>query len=115
MSPTRTRAQKKPGKGRHSEAAEKPAPRPFVAHHLVPPHELLSESESQMMMQTLGTSFERLPKILLSDPGLQTDPKFLSAKEAHEVLAGRLVRIRRPSQTAGEAVAYRVVVPSIGE
>jgi DNA-directed RNA polymerase subunit H len=115
MSPTRNRPKKRTGKGASPPDSNAPAPRPFVAHHLVPPHELLSESESAEMVQTLGTSIERLPKILLSDPGLKTDPKFLAAKEAHELLVGRLVRIRRPSQTAGEAIAYRVVVPSVGE
>ncbi|MFZ0891799.1 MAG: DNA-directed RNA polymerase subunit RpoH/Rpb5 C-terminal domain-containing protein [Thermoplasmata archaeon] len=113
MSPTRAKPKKRTGKG--AAAANAAPPRPFVAHHLVPPHELLSESETAEMVQTLGTSLERLPKILLSDPGLKTDPKFVAAKEAHELLVGRLVRIRRPSQTAGEAIAYRVVIPSVGE
>jgi DNA-directed RNA polymerase subunit H len=113
MTPTRARPKKRTAKG--AAAASAAPPRPFVAHHLVPPHELLSESETAEMVQTLGTSLERLPKILLSDPGLKTDPKFVAAKEAHELLVGRLVRIRRPSQTAGEAIAYRVVIPSVGE
>ncbi len=86
--------------------------RPFVAHHLAPPHEILSEEESRRVLETLGTPTERLPKILASDPGLMTDPKFTALKDAHENLAGRLVRIRRPSATAGEAVAYRVVIAS---
>jgi DNA-directed RNA polymerase subunit H (RpoH/RPB5) len=91
------------------------APRPFVAHHLVPPHELLSSEESQRVLQELGVGTERLPRILVSDPGLKTDPKFVAAREAREPLNGRLVRVRRPSQTAGQAVAYRVLVASTGE
>ncbi|HEV2429774.1 MAG TPA: DNA-directed RNA polymerase subunit RpoH/Rpb5 C-terminal domain-containing protein [Thermoplasmata archaeon] len=111
MSPTR-RVSKKAAKA--AAAAAKPA-RPFTAHLLVPPHELLSESESLETLQRLGTSIERLPKVLMTDPGLKTDPKFVSAREAHEPLQGRLIRIRRPSATAGEAIAYRVLVQSVGE
>ncbi len=94
----------------------KPAapPRPFVAHHLAPPHEVLSESESKKVLEELATSSERLPRILASDPGLRTDPKFAAMKESGENLAGRLVRIRRPSATAGEAIAYRLIVQSVG-
>jgi DNA-directed RNA polymerase subunit H (RpoH/RPB5) len=98
---------------RRASSAKPTAPtRPFVAHHLAPPHEVLSADESRKILETLGTPAERLPKILASDPGLMTDPKFAALKEAHEDLAGRLVRIRRPSATAGEAVAYRVVIAS---
>ncbi len=95
-------------------AAAKPAPpkRPFIAHHLAPPHEILSEEESRTVLETLGTPTERLPKILANDPGLMTDPRFPALRDAHENLVGRLVRIRRPSATAGEAIAYRVVIAS---
>jgi DNA-directed RNA polymerase subunit H len=109
MSPTRSRARKKASTTPPAEA------RPFVAHHLVPPHELLSETESASVLAQLETSLERLPKILSTDPGLKTDPKYVEAKAAGELLNGRLVRIRRPSQTAGEAIAYRVVVASAGD
>jgi DNA-directed RNA polymerase subunit H (RpoH/RPB5) len=101
---------------RTKKAAAKPAapPRPFVAHHLAPPHEVLGEAESKAVLVQLGTPPERLPKILAADPGLFTDPKFVGLKDAKENLQGRLVRIRRPSATAGEAVAYRVIVASVG-
>jgi len=89
-------------------------PRPFVAHHLAPPHEILSEEETRKVLEQLGASPERLPKILVSDPGLKTDPKFESLRERGEVLVGRLVRVRRPSATAGQAIAYRLIVPSVG-
>jgi DNA-directed RNA polymerase subunit H (RpoH/RPB5) len=94
-----------------SRAAAPPAPpRAFVAHHLAPPHEILSEAETAAVVKEIATPVERLPRILVSDPGLQTDPKYAALKEAGERLAGRLVRIRRPSATAGEAVAYRVII-----
>ena len=113
MSPTRARRSAAKAKAAPTEAA--PAPRPFIAHHLVPPHELLSETETAETLKQLGASVERLPKILVTDPGLKTDPKYLAAREAHEPLGGRLVRVRRPSSTAGTAVAYRLLVEHSGE
>ena len=108
MSPSPARRSKK------RAVAKPPSTRPFVAHHLAPPHEVLSEDDSRKVLQELNTPVERLPKILSTDPGLQTDPKFPAMRDAHEPLAGRIVRIRRPSLTAGEATAYRVIVDSIG-
>lgn len=89
-------------------------PRPFVAHHLAPPHEILGEEETKKVLEQLGALPERLPKILLGDAGLRTDPKYEGLKEKGETLVGRLVRVRRPSATAGEAIAYRLIVPSVG-
>ncbi|SRR5579871_413286 len=111
--PSRPRARRPSSKAK-AEAPAEPA-RPFVAHHLVPPHELLTEAEGAAALKELGTLAERLPKILVTDPGLKTDAKYVAAREAHEPLAGRLVRIRRPSATAGEAVAYRVIIDHLGE
>ena len=90
-------------------------PRPFVAHLLVPPHELLTEAEGQATLAALKVSAERLPRILVTDPGLKTDPKYVASREAREPLNGRLVRIRRPSSTAGEAIVYRVITSDLGE
>jgi DNA-directed RNA polymerase subunit H len=89
--------------------------RAFTAHHLVPPHELLSESETQATLAMLKVAPERLPKILVTDPGLQTDPKYVAAREVREPLNGRIVRIRRPSATAGEAIAYRIITSELGD
>ncbi len=109
MSPrTSSRSRKKA-----REAAAVPK-RPFVAHHLAPLHEILSEAESKKVLEALATPAERVPKILLGDPGLKTDPRYEAMRESGEVLVGRLVRVRRPSATAGEAVAYRLIVPSVG-
>ena len=107
MSPSTARRAKK-------KAAPAAPTRPFVAHHLAPPHEVLSEEETRHVLDELETGPERLPKILVSDPGLQTDPKYAAARDAGENLVGRLVRIHRPSATAGEAIAYRLIVPSLG-
>ena len=108
MSPTASRRAKKA-----ATPAKPAAPaRPFVAHHLAPPHEILSEEESRKVLEQLKTTVERLPKIFVADPGLKTDPKYIALKESGERLLGRLVRIRRPSATAGEAIAYRVIIAS---
>ena len=109
MTPTRSRAPSKPSPAAAARRAE------FPTHHLIPPHELLSEDESRRVLEDLSTPVERLPKVLIGDPGLKTDPKFRAAREAGEPLNGRLVRIRRPSPTAGEAIAYRVLVTSVGD
>jgi DNA-directed RNA polymerase subunit H (RpoH/RPB5) len=110
MTPT---ASRRTSKRAAAKAPAKPV-RPFVAHRLAPPHEILSEEETRRVLEELDTVPERLPKILSSDPGLQTDPKFAAARDAGESFTGRLVRIRRPSATAGEAIAYRLVVASTG-
>ncbi|MCI4365474.1 MAG: hypothetical protein L3K10_05370 [Thermoplasmata archaeon] len=107
MTPSTARRSKK-------KDAKPVSTRPFIAHHLAPPHEILGDDETQKVLVSLSTTSERLPKIFLSDPGLQTDPKFVPMRDAGEILVGRLVRIRRPSQTAGQAIAYRVIVPSLG-
>ena len=113
MSPSRT-PRKRPSRKKADEKAAAPA-KTWTTHHLVPPHEILSEEEGQRTLHALGTSAERLPKILVNDPGLRTDPKYQAYRDAHEPLGGRLVRIRRPSSTAGEAVAYRVLIQNLGE
>lgn len=112
MTPATTRTRAKKGS---KKAPTAPAEaRPFVAHHMVPRHEVLSESESLKVLADLGTPVERLPKIMANDPGLKTDTAYVAARDARENLNGRLVRIRRPSETAGEAIAYRLIVPSSG-
>jgi len=110
MTPTAARR----ARARPASAPAPPSPRPFVAHHLAPPHEILSEEETRKVLEELGASPERLPKILVSDPGLRTDPKYDGLRERGEPLVGRLVRVHRPSATAGEAIAYRLIVPSVG-
>lgn len=110
MSPSPRASARKKAKA----APAKPSP-PFVAHQLVPPHEVLGEEESRRVLESLGVPPERLPKILSSDPGLKTDAKYQAARDAGERLGGRLVRIRRPSPTAGEAIAYRLLVAGLGE
>jgi DNA-directed RNA polymerase subunit H len=109
MSPTRARPRKS------AKSVKAPSRREFQTHHLIPPHELLSEDEARKVLEELSTPVERLPKILATDPGLLTNSEVRAAKEAAEPLAGRMVRIRRPSVTAGEAITYRVVIANLGD
>jgi DNA-directed RNA polymerase subunit H (RpoH/RPB5) len=110
MSPTpRVRPRKS------AKSLKAPSRREFQTHHLIPPHELLSEDAARRVIDDLATPVERLPKILASDPGLLTNSEVRAAKEASEPLAGRMVRIRRPSPTAGEAVTYRVIIANLGD
>jgi len=110
MTPSPARRSKK-----KAAAGAPPKPvRPFVAHHLLPRHEILTEEETRQVLERLETVAERLPKILVGDAGLQTDPKFVTGRDAGENFTGRLVRIHRPSATAGEAIAYRLIVASLG-
>lgn len=107
-----------PGKApkRSKEAKEKPKPFvPTARHQFVPPHELLSKEDGLAILERFSTPIERLPRILKSDPGLQTDPAFRAAVDAGEDLVARIVRIRRISQTAGEAEVYRVITAGSGE
>lgn len=69
-------------------------------HELVPIHELLTDEEVRTLYQFYNIMPEQLPKILASDPAAQS----INAK------AGNVVRIRRKSRTAGEAIAFRYVI-----
>jgi DNA-directed RNA polymerase subunit H len=109
MSPTRARPRKT------AKSLKAPSRREFQTHHLIPPHELLTEDEARQVLDELSTPVERLPKILATDPGLLTNQEVRAAKEAAEPLAGRMVRIRRPSSTAGEAITYRVIIANLGD
>jgi DNA-directed RNA polymerase subunit H (RpoH/RPB5) len=115
MTPPTGRPRTRKRAGEPKAGAPPALEKPFIAHLLVPPHELLSAEESQRVIKTLGAAAERLPKILVTDPGLKTDPKYRAAREVKEPLGGRLVRVRRPSPTAGEAIAFRVIISALGE
>ncbi|MDE1837909.1 MAG: DNA-directed RNA polymerase subunit H [Euryarchaeota archaeon] len=115
MTPSKSAARPKRSKsGTKGAAAAEEAPKlPAVQHALVPTHEVLSAEESQKVLSALETAPERLPKILYDDPGLWTDPSYRAISDSADgarSLVGRLVRVRRPSPTAGEAAVYRVVV-----
>ncbi len=79
-------------------------PKPFrfdvLKHEYVPRHEILTEEEVEEMLEMYDISREQLPRILNTDPGA------LSVRAR----PGDVVKITRKSDTAGEAVAYRLCV-----
>ncbi|WEU40661.1 MAG: DNA-directed RNA polymerase subunit H [Candidatus Odinarchaeum yellowstonii] len=69
---------------------------------LVPKHIILSEAEAKEVLEKLRVKPYQLPKIFISDPAI----KALNQK----VKPGDIVKIIRSSPTAGESIAYRVVI-----
>ena len=69
-------------------------------HSLVPKHSILSDKEKEMVLATYHVTLKDLPKILITDP--------LIAK-LHAKISD-LIKIERPSRTAGTSVYYRVVL-----
>lgn len=72
----------------------------IVKHEMVPKHEILTEKEKKDVLEKFEVTEEQLPRILISDPVVE----MIGAKP------GNVLRITRESQTAGEAVYYRIVV-----
>jgi DNA-directed RNA polymerase subunit H len=71
-----------------------------MKHDLVPRHEVLGDDEKQEILQRFGVTPDQLPKIFAND----------AVARAVRAKPGDIVRIKRKSPTAGEAVAYRYVV-----
>ena len=69
-------------------------------HYLVPKHEVIPEEKAKELLKNYGTSFEKLPQILRTDPVIEE----LKAKR------GDIIRVVRKSRTAGQSVYYRIVV-----
>lgn len=67
---------------------------------LVPKHSKLSDKEKEKLLEKYSINFNKLPKILVTDPAISG----LEPKE------GDVIRIIRPSATAGSAIFYRGVV-----
>lgn len=69
-------------------------------HHLVPKHEVLTTDEKRNVVKRFRTPMKQFPLMLSSDP----------VARYFGLLPGAMVKITRPSPTAGEYTLYRVVV-----
>jgi DNA-directed RNA polymerase subunit H len=72
----------------------------LLNHVMVPKHEILTENEAKAVLADYNIKKEHLPKIKA------TDPVALEIKAK----VGDIIKITRKSQTAGEAVFYRLVM-----
>ena len=68
-------------------------------HILTPKHLKISEKEKAQLLEKYHVTSKEMPKILKTDASLRE----LDAK------TGDVIKIIRPSQTAGESIFYRVV------
>ena len=73
-------------------------------HDLVPKHEVISESEKELLQKNSDFNINDLPKIKITDSVV----KELS-KES-DISVGDVLRITRKSKTAGEFISYRIVI-----
>ena len=72
----------------------------ITKHELVPPHIPLSLEEKKDMLRTFRLKESQLPRMSSADP----------VARHYGLARGRVVKIKRPSETAGEYVTYRLVV-----
>ena len=71
-----------------------------MGHVLVPEHTILTEKECKDLLEKYHIKPDQLPKILNTDSAVMS----IGAKP------GQIVKILRKSQTAKQAIAYRLVV-----
>ncbi len=74
----------------------------ILQHKLVPKHEIINKEEEKKIFDKYDIIPEQLPKILNTDPACI----YIGAKP------GQIIKVTRKSQTANEAIAYRLVVES---
>lgn len=73
-------------------------------HDLVPKHEVISESEKEVLQKNSDFDINNLPKIKINDPVVKELTK------SSPVSIGDVLKITRNSKTAGEFISYRIII-----